>query len=384
MNTKTFIYILLFALWGLLSCQREYNVRDQINSMLSETGIHLVYVPVTCNNDTIWHLVSPNDEICSLFSYNELVKKIENQQPFIVSSELFTKLSEEQIIIVPEIKEYCQLHGIESALEKYDLNKVNSEQLFYLGLLCWQHHIFIYLGCEDATWHIITPIQRYKISCKKHQDITYYPTGEVHEINKIVNLKDSTYLTTIYYKNGEVKEWGYKNKNKKKTNKWYEYYSDGTFKYTTQYTTQHKVTQHQIDNYYFYNDYKNFVKYMEFSTGEKIEPYTHNKIMPKSYYEFRIIADSIHPDLFTVLYRYDTSEGFYIVPKIEDEENAFTHVIYVEDRENIEIALVYPRPQDIKITDTKTSTTAEICQVIPENFLQHMDTTSVRWFYYID
>ena len=150
MNTKTFIHILLFALWGLLSCQREYNVRDQINSMLSETGIHLVYVPVTCNNDTIWHLVSPNDEICSLFSYNELVKKIENQQPFIVSSELFTKLSEEQIITVPEIKEYCQLHGIESALEKYDLNKVNSEQLLYLGLLCWQHHIFIYLGHQGT------------------------------------------------------------------------------------------------------------------------------------------------------------------------------------------------------------------------------------------
>ena len=206
-----------------------------------------------------------------------------------------------------------------------------------------------------------------------------YPTGEIAAIDILIDAEDSIFYSNEYYKNGKVKAQGrYKKYRTTKIGTWDEYYADGTFRCSSEYTQ--KYTPFYDLTYPFYDDCRPLVKCMEFSNLQQVKPFSYNRIIPKLRYPFRIIADSIHPDLIELAYRYDQSNTFKLVPKVTKGEISFPFEIYVEDKDFLEIALLYPRPQDVVYTDTSTT----ICTRIPADFLQETDTTSVRWYFKIE
>src|SRR5574344_1078891 len=78
---------------------------------------------------------------------------------------------------------------------------------------------------------VLILISVFLLSCNgNNKNVYYYDTGEIYVIDSLVNEQDSLFYMRMFYKNGQLMQMGFVDKNGYRHGRFKEYYSDGAVK----------------------------------------------------------------------------------------------------------------------------------------------------------
>lgn len=180
---------------------------------------------------------------------------------------------------------------------------------------------------------VLILISVFLLSCNgNNKNVYYYDTGEIYVIDSLVNEQDSLFYMRMFYKNGQLMQMGFVDKNGYRHGRFKEYYSDGAVKSNVIFDKKGQASNFNDKNFSFV-DKKAYIDIH----GLSIIPNKMPVVKRNQTYKVRVYVEDVENRLCLL-----TNDKFEELEKNLNDSDRFPYVFTPNEVGIMHIKILFP------------------------------------------